>query len=456
MKKAGRRQKLEKRRYQTRSVRDLLRLFRRFRRIVGIAPTGSGKTVIGALLLCAMRGKRVLWLAHRVELLRQAYDQLLRAGIPEADLGILTGPEKTNPTARVLIASVQMFAERDVPEADLIVVDEAHRVLAKSYRDIVKKLPRAKLLGLTATPWRLDGRGLGEVFQRLYVIAEAFELVKDGYIAAPWVYGISEDKARELVRGVPIQDGDYVAGRLERALMKGRLLGNVVKEKQRLARGESAIAFCVSRVFAKKLTQRLLRAKIAAEYLDGETNDTNRQEILSRLRRGVTEVVVNVDVLVEGFDCPPVKCIMMCRPTRSLTRYLQQIGRANRPSRRKRPRILDHAGNCWRFGLPTTPREWTLDGRPRGAQTSAPVRFCPACESMVPLGCRKCPECGKKLPATEQERLDLREREAELERIKATAAAQLQTKLRVRAFAKERGLSLKWQSQVLTIMKLKT
>ncbi len=217
--------------YQVNAVRELLRLLKGHRRVVAVGPTGSGKTVIGAALLLALSGVRVLWVAHHVELLEQAFDELKEHGIPESDLGILTSTKKVNPSARILIASVGMFRSREVPDVDLLVIDEAHHVTAASYRAIVDARPDAWLLGLTATPERLDGEPLGDVFTHLHVMAEAVELIADGHLLPGVVYGIPEKAARQLVKGASNGGRDYSASKLEE-MTRRPLMADIIRERQ--------------------------------------------------------------------------------------------------------------------------------------------------------------------------------------------------------------------------------
>lgn len=433
---------IELRGYQERAVKALPRLLARHRRVVAVSPTASGKTVIGAALIQKMRGKRVLWIAHRIELLRQAREKLIAAGVPEHEVGILSGPDKRNEGARVLVASVSMLTHRDVKPADLIVVDEAHRIAARSYQTAIEAMPDAWVLGLTATPWRLDGKPLEGAFDHMLVVAGQTELIVDDFIAKPITYGIPRAKARGLVAGVRTSRGDYDSGALGRAMGKRRLMGDIVKESARLAPGEKTIVFAVNREHGRALAQRFKKAGRATEYLDGETSASDRAAILQRLAKGATEVVVNIDVLSEGFDCPAVKCIVLARPTRSLTRFLQYVGRAARPYKGRRPIVIDHAGNCWLHGLPEQEREWSLTRPERGHRTGdGPVKQCPECEAMIPALARECPECGAEQPRNES---GLNEEQAQLEKL-AAAEKQRQALIeRLKKLAKERGLPDRW------------
>ena len=431
--------------YEERAVAELLRLFRRYRKIVGVAPTGSGKTVIGAALIREMlKARRVLWLAHRFELLSQARDQLIAAGLPESDVGILSGTETINPGARVLVAGVGMFRTRQIPRVDLVVVDEAHHVAAASYREVVDFLPKARILGLTATPWRLDGEPLGEVFDHLYVMAEAVELIADGYIRESVVYGVAQERAAEMVEGLRPAGADYSPRKLDALMRKQPLMADIVREWFRLAKGRPTIVYACTLDHARDLLGRFRRAGAAAEYLDWSTPAADRSDILERLASGETSIVVNVAILTEGIDCPPVKCIVAARPTKSLTLWRQMCGRGARPSGDDRPLVLDHAGNSWRLGLPDMHVPWSLTDRIK-LGGAAPVKRC-ECGAMNPIAAKHCSECGAEFPLTERE---LKERAAELERIRLTEAERLSRLAILRQLAASKGLGEDWVQQVL-------
>lgn len=435
---------LTKREYQARAVTGLLKRLKKHQRVVAVAPTGSGKTVIAVAVLAELRDKRTLWVAHRIELLRQAVTQLKAAGVRDLDIGILSGPDKANPGARILVASVDILRAREVPAVDIIVIDEAHRATAASYLRIIEACPKALVLGLTATPERLSGEPLRDVFSDMFVVAQPVELIAEGYIAHTACYGIPKEKAQEILRGV--KDGkDFNEEDLGKAMSKQSLMGDIVKECARLAPGAATIVFAVNREHGRALLARFKKSGRTTEYLDGDTPDSERAGIIDRLESGATEVVVNVDVLSEGFDCPPVKCIALARPTKSLTRFLQQVGRASRPWHRKRPIILDHAGNCWRFGLPEMPRDWSLDGR-ENMQGEAPVRLCPECEAVIAAGSKKCPECGAEIPLQEREIL---EQQSELQRLNATVVQKAEMAKRLRVIAKDKGAGEDWVQMVI-------
>lgn len=439
--------KLQKRDYQHRAVRELLRLLQEHGRVLAVSPTGSGKTVIGAEIIRRLRGKRVLWLAHRFELLEQAVAQLVAAGIPRKDIGILSGSHTENENARILVASVAMFRSRLVPKVDLFVADEAHHVTAESYQDIIQTQPKVPLLGLTATPWRLDGEPLGAVFRFLYVVAEAAELMADGFIMKPHFYAcIDQAGARALTRGLSAAGGDWSKRKLEGRMRRAKLMGDIVREWLRLGKGLPTLLFATTVDHAEDIRKRFVAAGVTCEVVSWETAREEREAIVARLASGETKIVCNVQVFTEGLDCPPVKCIVIARPTKSITLYRQMIGRGSRVDRGRRPIVLDHAGNVWRHGLPESPVEWSLSSRPKHNGV-APTKKCPACETEIPASARECPNCGAAQSLSEHEEEDAARR---LALVKATEAEYRRRESVLRQIAKARGLGRDWVQRALS------
>ena len=421
--------------YETRAVAQIVRAFRSVKRLLAVAPTGAGKTVIGAALIQSRPKLRVLWLAHRWELLEQAIEQLVKAGVPRADIGLLSGKDSYNVNARVLVASIFMFRGHDVGKRDLVVVDEAHHAMAAGYRAVLKALPRAQVLGLTATPARLDGQPLGDVFEKLLIMAEAVDLIAGGYLARSRVYWIPKDKARELVKGLPPGGGDWSERTLERAMGRHKLTKSIVAEWRRICPGASTIAFAVSVKHAKQLCRRFLAAHVKAEMLSWETSAADRDAIMERLRSGATKVIVNVQVLTEGVDCPDVECIVLARPTKSLTLYRQMCGRGARPSS-KRYVVLDEVGNAWRHGSPEAIVEWSLEAPPK-IKGPEPMKVCAdeGCRCAMPIAVMVCPECGAEQPEPEEV---VAKRRAELEEMQALESEKKAARRRIEALAKQK------------------
>lgn len=355
-----------------------------------VAPTGSGKTVMGVAAATELGG-RTLWVAHRRELIRQAFDAVQEAG---GDAGmILAGePERDAPFQ---VASVQTLARRSVPYMDLLVIDEAHHATGGSYRALIARFGRR--IGLTATPFRLDGKGLREAgFDDIVVAAYTDDLCADGTLHEPTVYAAPPPDLRSVKKTA----GDYNLGALGDAVRAAGLDGKIVDTWQKRAAGKRTVAFAVDIAHGQQIVSAFRAAGVEAEIVTGATPKIEREAVLARLAHGITKIVVNCQVLTEGWDLPALECAIMARPTASLCLHLQMIGRIMRACDGKDGAIvLDHAGNYGRHGLVTDRLVYSLDGKVKKATGVAPTKSCPECAKVIPAGKMTCPECGYVFPA---------------------------------------------------------
>lgn len=344
---------------------------------------GSGivthNTVIGSEIIrgAVLRDTRTLFLAHRRELIDQTSEKLGRFGVPH---GVIMGAKRMALQQPVQVASVQTVINRVavLPRFKLIMVDEAHHVTeGNTYAKLLKAWPEARIIGLTATPWRLDGIGLGDVFDGHILVRTPKQLRDEGYLVP--VCG-SEYEAPKT-SGVAVRGGDFQASDLDAAVRSKTLYGNIVKEWMADAGNVRTIVFCVSVAHAKELAQAFVDAGVRAESVDAKTPKEARAATLARLRSGDTRVVCNVAVLTEGFDCPSVSCVVLARPTLSTSLYLQMVGRALRPvclncdeavqwtvshcpkcgsaNIKRSARIHDHAGCSKAHGHPYSDRDFS-------------------------------------------------------------------------------------------------
>ena len=372
------------------------------RRVLLVAPCGAGKTTIAASIIQARldAGKQILFLAHRRELIAQAYRRLLDLGLREDQVGVMMASDpRRRPAAKVQVASVDTLRHRAKPHADVVFVDEAHRSRARSYRDIAAAYPTAVHLGLTATPYRADGKGLRESYDELLVVASPRQLIEQGFLVEPRVMTVPPSALPDLSR-LRVRGGDYDEGALSEAVNQRTLVGNIVEHWTRHAPGVRTVAFAVSIAHSQHIVERFREAGVAAEHLDGSTPTLERDAILSRLECGETLVVSNCGVLCEGWDLPSVKCAILARPTKSTGLYLQQAGRILRPWNDQPAIVLDHAGCAIDHGLPHDDRVFSLDGVRTLSELERKKlrpRACPACFSVVARGVRICPVCGEAL-----------------------------------------------------------
>lgn len=383
------------RNYQSEAI-ERVRAARRqgHRRILFTSATGSGKSVIASAMAqrAVELGDRVLVIGHRQELISQFYVHLQRLGITP---GILRGQdERTDASSPVQVGTVQTLVRRDLPRAELVVVDEAHRILGASYLQILEAYPRATVLGLTATPCRLDGSQLREAFDTLVEGPSYSRLIAAGAICEPVVYAPKRAPDLKRIRTV---GGDYDEAQLETLAMQ--TTGDVVSTWQRLAQPQNlrTVCFAVTIEHSRELVARFRAAGVRAAHLDGDTTERDRNRLLCELESGTIQLLSNVGVLCEGWDQPSVKCCIDTAPTLSLTRWMQKAGRVLRPWGSQSPLILDHADNTSRHGLPHMDRLWSLSGRARAAGVAA-HHVCMNCYAYVQRS--PCELCGHVAVAT--------------------------------------------------------
>ncbi len=388
--------------YQQRALERLREEARRHRRILLVLSTGGGKTrILVALILGARaKGLRVLVVCPRREIVNQFWSALYGAGI-RAGI-IMSGDDRIDAESPVQVASKATLVRRDLPPADIVLVDEAHQVPGESYAELLSHYPEATVIGATATPSRLDGRPLGEHFDVMVEAATYSQLIDwrgpDGEraIVAPIVYA---PKPVDL-SGVSKVAGEYNAGDVENVMRKPHVIGDVVETWRKYGEGRSTVVFAAGVRHSVDIEDKFRAADVRVAHLDGETPAAERESILVRLELGQLEVVCNVDVLTEGWDQPRVKCCIDASPTLSLRRYMQRAGRILRPWGEKPPILLDHAGNCERHGLPHEDRVWSLGGNVQ-RKAAMQYRVCGGCFAYVET--MPCPLCGYATPRRARE-----------------------------------------------------
>ncbi len=388
---------MQLRAYQQRAIDDLRDAYRAGSRAPLLClPTGGGKTIIFTAIAqsAVSRGHQLLILVHRRELLHQASRKLTAIGL---DHGLIAAgiPATSNP---VQVASVQTLVRR-LPGMDwqpsLVIIDEAHHASAGSWARILQQWPDAYRLGVTATPCRLDGRGLSTAFDSLVQGPTVADLTAAGYLSPARIYAppVIAD-----LSGLRRRAGDYAVDQAANAMDRPTVTGDAISHYQRLAGAQRAIAFCCSIAHAESVARSFNAAGISAATLLGNTPD--RDAVVAAFDAGTVQILVTVDVVSEGFDIPAASCAILLRPTQSLGLFLQQVGRVLRPAPGKQQAlILDHVGNVHRHGFPDDLREWSLaDGVRRAAGKAAPtVRTCPQCYAAfkpAPI----CPCCGHEQP----------------------------------------------------------
>jgi superfamily II DNA or RNA helicase len=424
--------------------------------VLYVLPTGGGKTVIFSYITerAARLGNRVCILVHRQELVDQTSRTLTEIGVEH---GIIAAGRAQDLSFGVQVASVQTLARRlhRIP-ADffqLLVVDEAHHAVAGSWSKVLDHYARAKILGVTATPERLDGRGLGDKFQAMVQGPDCGWLTDNGYLAPARVFAPPSKLDMGSVRKL---GGDYRMDDAAAAMERAGIMGDAVTHYRRHLAHGTAIAFCCSVAHAQAVAEAFNAAGIASAVVDGTLHPEVRRHMIADLGTGRIRVLASCQIISEGTDVPSVTGAILLRPTQSLSLFLQQVGRCLRPAPGKAEAIiLDHVGNTLTHGLPTDPREWSLDGRKRRQRDASapPVKVCEQCFAAVPSAARACPCCGHTFETVARELKvvdgDLVEVDAEeLRRIRSQERAQAQTLEDLQALAAQRGYSPGWAHHV--------
>lgn len=347
--------------YQLEMKHRMEEAWRSHRSVMVQMPTGTGKTHLLAEIVRHEKGE-VLIVAHRMELIAQISETLEKYGIGH---GVIAGRERTVGRQRVMVASIQTLSKRmEEMEMmpDLIVVDEAHHALAKTYRMLWTKWTNARFLGLTATPCRLNLQGFTDLFDCLLESWNIAEFIHKGWLSDfEYVSTRPESKAMKQVgtlkkRGA---DGDYQTAEMATVMDCEESIGHLYNSYCCFAQGKRGIVYAINRAHATHIAERYAREGVACCVIDSKTPATERARLVENYRKGEIEVMVNVDIFSEGFDCPEVEFIQLARPTLSLSKYLQQVGRGMRVSQGKsHVLILDQVGLYQTFGLPTDNRRW--------------------------------------------------------------------------------------------------
>ncbi len=385
--------------YQTKAVQQVQSAWRSGKRApVLTMPTGSGKTTVLAHILRQQRERPALVICpgSSRQLVKQAAERF-----EEHDLetGVLMGRRKPNGQP-IVVASLQTAVRRDLGDFKLVVVDEAHHAVGRQCLALLKRYPRAKLLGLTATPGRMDGKPLGAAFDALIEPTSITELIRGGFLVPLRVYGPAERLDLRKVR-YDKKRRDFAPGSAGKAMSSTKLLGDALAHYRKHAFGLPTFIYCCNRKHAEHVCEVFNRANISTEVMDGNTPKTSRAAMFERLDSGETKCITNIGVLTEGVDYPPLRCQVILRPTLSRCLHLQYLGRGMRPAPGKRDCIvLDHADNFRRHGFPQDPQKWSLKGRAKQARPStkkAPApkaKRCPKCKQMVSAAVTTCPACG--------------------------------------------------------------
>lgn len=380
--------------YQEQLVTDVRKAYREgYKRPCIVLPCGGGKSCITAEIArrTTEKGNRVLFLVHRRELVQQIQDTFYHWGV---DLEL----------CRVMMVQTACRRIERLPPPRLIITDENHHCLAASYRKIYEAFPLAQCLGVTATPVRLGGGGLGDVNDKLVTGVSAKWLIAHQCLSSYDYYA----PAVADLSGLHTKRGEFITQEIVDELDKSKIYGDVICYYKKLANDRKAVCYCASVEHSRQMAERFTAAGIPSAHIDGKTDKFQREQMVNAFRNGDIKILCNVDLISEGFDVPDCSCAILLRPTQSLTLYIQQSMRCMRYQPGKKAIIIDHVGNYTRFGMPDDDREWSLKPKKQKkkmVQDEFKVRQCPECFFTFPSA-PECPKCGYVFPKQERAALE--------------------------------------------------
>lgn len=354
-------------------------------RVLVQSPAGSGKTATMAEIarIATERGNNVLFIVHRREIVEQVKRTFATWGVE---------------MSRCYVGMVQTVTRRldKITPPQLILCDESHHSLAKSYKRIFERFPEASLVGFTATPCRLSGKGMGEVYQDLILGPKIDWLIDNKYLAPFDYYAPTLIDVDKLKRA---STGDFSSKSMDDAVKVRVIFGDILKTYKRIAENTKTIVYTHNVQSSIDAAAAFNAAGYPAEQVDGKTSVEKRERAMNNFRTGKTLILVNAELYGEGVDVPDCQTVIMLRPTDSLTLFIQQSMRGMRYQPGKRAVIIDHVANAYRFGLPDADRKWSLADRPAktkkaGKSDGPAIKSCPQCYGVVAAQVKQCPLCG--------------------------------------------------------------
>ena len=360
--------------YQQLAKEEIFSKWNRVDNILYQMPTGTGKTrlftsIIRDISIWGLRHNinyRILIIAHRSELIEQSSRSLDKYHIKH---GVLAGTmkDKRDLTQAIQVASIQTITHPanqcliDELKFDFIIIDEAHHAVANSYQKLWEYCPDAKKLGVTATPWRMNNSGFAQIFDAYIPSMSIKDFIQKGWLASYQYYSIPTSselvKSIESIREFDIA-GDYKNSALVGVCDTSRIRAQLYDSYEKNVLGKKGIIYSISREHSEHICLQYRSRGVAIENIDSKTPAKVREKVIQAFRNGEIDIIVNVDIFSEGFDCPDIEFIQLARPTKSLVKYIQQVGRGLRKNGDKKCIILDNVGMYSRFGLPNEERDW--------------------------------------------------------------------------------------------------
>jgi len=434
-------------------ARGLIR--RGCRRILLQAPTGFGKTFMIGFMIAESnkKNKRSVFIVPSREILSDASQSMRVLGI---DHGLIRAGIPPEYQKLAQIATVQTLQRRltKVAGPDFVVVDEAHHTPAAQWQRVLNAWPDAIVVGLTATPCRLDGQGLRVLYDAIIQGPTVRELISRESLSD---YDLYAPPAIDL-KDIKTERRDYRAAELGELMGKSKVVGSAIEHYRKKAAGKRALIGCVTIAQSQKTVDLFLASGIKAAHVDGKMASNERDIIISRFSAGDILILSQVGIVNEGVDIPGIEAAISLRPTQRLSLWLQFAGRALRYVPGKKAIILDHAGNTERHGPPCQEREWTLDGtkekKTKEDESDVIVKVCGRCYLTCLNSDDECPECGYVFPEKnrgpveipgELTKYDLQQERSN----KRKEVSQARTEEDLRAIAKARGYKMGWVKYIM-------
>ena len=432
---------LELRNYQEHLVKKIkIEISKGKHAICCVLGCGGGKSVVQGTIAANAnaKGNRVLFLVHRKELCEQIRDTFTACGV---------NWELTD------VGMVQTFTRHisDIRKPDIIITDECHLSTAKTYTRIYDAFPEALKLGFTATPCRLNEGGLGAVYDSLVEGVSTKWLIANGHLAPYRHFSLQLADTS----GLHSRGSEYISQEVQELMENKYIYGETVKNWLNIAKDMKTIVYCSSVKSANETAIQFLLEGINAACLSGNTSDAERDETMQKFRAGEIKVLCNCELFSVGLDVPDCECVILLRPTQSLTLYIQQAMRCMRTDRNNPDKvgiIIDHVGNIYRHGFVDDPRDWSLDAKKRNEKNLIKIKECPQCFMTYSAEHEKCPQCGfenhivKETKDRKTVDVDLREvqRIENLKNCKYDDIKNCSTFDEILEFQKARGYKIQW------------
>lgn len=377
------------------------------KRIMVVSPAGSGKTVTMSEIArrATIKKNKVLFVVHRIEIVQQVRQTFIANDVDMnyCEIG--------------MIQTITNKVKKDkLKEPTIILIDEAHHSLSKSYTSVLEAFPNAIVLGFTATPTRLSNKGFTDVFEEL-ILGKSVQWLIDNKRLAPFKY-----YSKNLMNDNKLKHqstGDFSNDSITLAL-EPRIYGDVIENYRKFANNKKTIIYTHNVESSKTVAEKFNEQGYKALQVDGKTHKQQRELAMEMFREGKVNILVNAELYGEGVDVPDCECVILLRPTESLTLFIQQTMRAMRYQPNKQAIIIDHVGNYARHGLPNTEHDWYehFKGSDKKSKSdnSIPIKECPECFGVVESAYNICPYCGCEFPKEEVQELTVDET-AELEEV---------------------------------------